>query len=54
MQWRPWSLITIVAVTLLAACGAPAMIAAARADYFGKGQLAEDAFFADAFEFAAN
>jgi len=36
------------------ACGAPGMIAAARADYLGKAQLPEDAFFADAFEFAAN
>ena len=36
------------------ACGAPAMIAAARADYLGKAHLPEDAFFADAFEFAAN
>ena len=36
------------------ACGAPAMIAAARADYLGKANLPEDAFFADSFEFAAN
>ena len=36
------------------ACGAPGMIAAARADYQGKGNLPEDAFFADSFEFAAN
>ena len=36
------------------ACGSPGMIAAARADYLGKAQLSEDAFFADAFEFAAN
>ena len=36
------------------ACGAPAMIAAVRADFVGKAHLPEDALFADAFEFAAN
>lgn len=36
------------------ACGAPGMIAATRADFLGKGQLPEDAFFADSFELAAN
>ena len=36
------------------ACGAPGMIAATRADFLGRANLPEDAFFADSFEFAAN
>ena len=36
------------------ACGAPAMIAAAKSDYLDKANLPEEAFFADSFEFAAN
>lgn len=36
------------------ACGAPAMIEAAKADLMAQCQLAEDSFFADAFTFASH
>jgi CDP-4-dehydro-6-deoxyglucose reductase len=36
------------------ACGAPAMIEAARRDLTGDCRLPEDAFFSDSFTFAAH